>query len=123
MYHSTVPSHEFIFNLSYYDYVNEKLSEMAGKIAKAYTSVHNEIWLNEGIEDVLKDLQEIVIKFTTACKLGETISLEDALKILKQIEWPTGLLDYHPELNNYLTPEDIAADLGATLNKENWPNV
>ena len=105
--------------ITYYHYIGERLYQMAGKIGKEYTDMQ-ENWLNFDADECFQALRKIVVLFSTAYAHLENGEVTKAEKALNRITFPEGLLGYHPDLNNYLSPEEVAELAGGTLNRETW---
>ena len=105
--------------ITYYHYVGERLHQMAGKIGKEYTDMQDN-WLNFDADECFQALRKIVVLFSTAYAHLENGEVAKAETVLNRIKFPSGLLYYHPDLNDYQSPEDVAELAGGTLDRETW---
>ena len=105
--------------ITYYHYVGERLYQMAGKIGKEYTDMQ-ENWLNFDADECFEALRKIVVLFSTAYTHLENGEVAKAETVLNRIKFPSGLLYYHPDLNDYLSPQEVAELAGGTLDSETW---
>jgi hypothetical protein len=105
--------------ITYYHYIGERLYQMAGKIGKEYTFMQD-AWLNFDADECFQALGAITALFTTAYNHLENGEVTKAEEALNRIHFPDNLLRYHPDLNDYLTPEEVAERAGGTLDRETW---
>ena len=106
--------------ITYYHYIGERLYQMAGKIGREYTDMQKYGWLNFDADECFQALGKITALFTTAYRHLENHEVAKAEKALNRITFPEGLLSYHPDLNDYLSPEEVAELAGGTLDRETW---
>jgi len=107
-----------VYTITYYDYIAERLAEMAGKIGKGYTEMADSNWLNFDAVEGFHALSKAVALFSTAYNHLENGEVTKAEKALNRITFTHSSLP--DSLNEYRGPEEIAERVGGTLDKETW---